>query len=216
LLSRGEIETLCAKAARGAGMTWGLAEEAGFAAGWLSARGIDGPHALIAHLSWAQGLPWQDICPRVARGNWTARGGGVLCPVALGATLCDFCELPDATLGDHGLTVGPVSHPAILLPFLAAMAQRLGHPIDVSWPGGGVAIAPCGGIAGALTGLVALDRAQLILNPGDEAPDAAPPGLRRECSRETLDRLDALALKIAVPSSETSRADAGAGHGDND
>ena len=32
-LSRNETEALCQKAARGAGMPWGLAEEAGFAAG---------------------------------------------------------------------------------------------------------------------------------------------------------------------------------------
>ena len=33
--SLNEIESLCKKAARGAGMSWGLAEEAGKAAKWL-------------------------------------------------------------------------------------------------------------------------------------------------------------------------------------
>ena len=34
-LSCNEAASLCMKAARGAGMSWGMAEEAGFAAAWL-------------------------------------------------------------------------------------------------------------------------------------------------------------------------------------
>ena len=44
--SLNEIESLCKKAARGAGLSWGLAEEAGKAARWLSAHGLDGPGVL--------------------------------------------------------------------------------------------------------------------------------------------------------------------------
>ncbi|MDG4647288.1 DUF3726 domain-containing protein [Roseibacterium sp. SDUM158017] len=216
LLSRSEIEALCAKAARGAGMAWGLAEEAGFAAGWLSARGIDGPRALADHLHWAQGLPWHEICPAVARGMWTARGDGMLCPVALGATLSDFCTLPEAALDDEGLTLGPVSRPVILLPFLAAVARRLGHPVEVSWAGGRIAISPAGGMSGALCAIGAVDCALLTLCRGADAPEPAAPGARRGCSKDTLDSLGALALKTTVPPSETSRADAGAGTSDND
>lgn len=49
-LSLGEVEALCKKAARGAGLPWGLAEEAGFAARWLSAHGLDGAGLLLADL----------------------------------------------------------------------------------------------------------------------------------------------------------------------
>jgi hypothetical protein len=54
-MSQNEVSALCLKAARGAGMSWGLAEEAGFAASWLTARGIDGPRHLLTHLTAAQG-----------------------------------------------------------------------------------------------------------------------------------------------------------------
>jgi hypothetical protein len=219
-LSRGEIEALCAKAARGAGMAWGLAEEAGFAAGWLAVRGIDGPQALADHLSVAQGLSWQDICPTVAPGAWTARDGGMLCPVALGATLCDFSTLPEAALDEGGLVVGPVSRPVILVPFLAAMAQRLGHGVDMLWSGRRVTVAPSGGIEGALGDLTALDTARLTLRPAPSAPEDAPEAARLAgrvgSSRDTLDRLAAMALRTTVPPSEQSRADAGAGSSDND
>ena len=47
-LSRTETETLCFKAARGAGHSWGIAEEAATAVGWLCAQGLDGTSALLA------------------------------------------------------------------------------------------------------------------------------------------------------------------------
>lgn len=216
LLSRSEIEALCAKAARGAGMAWGLAEEAGFAAGWLSLRGVDGPGALADHLRWAEGRPWQEICPEVAAGIWTARDSGTLCPVALGATLCDFATLPQAALDGDGLAVGPVSCPAILLPFLAAMAQRLEHAVEARWPDGCIAVAPSGDMAGQVAELAALDRAQLTLRRATDTPGPMAHRGRVVCSQDTLDRLNALALKTTVPPSETSRADAGAGTSDND
>ena len=68
-LSRNEIESLCTKAARGAGMAWGLAEEAGYAAGWLTSRGLDGAGLLAGQLRSAQGKSWQEICPVVVPGN---------------------------------------------------------------------------------------------------------------------------------------------------
>lgn len=215
-LSRSEIEALCARAARGAGMAWGLAEEAGFAAAWLAARGVDGPRALADHLVWAEGGPWHEICPTVSPGAWTASGDGALCPVALGATLCDFCTLPDAALDDEGLRVGPVSRPVMLLPFLAAMAERLGHAIILSWPEGRMVVAASGGMAGALPALAALTRARLTLNRAADPAEAERHATRQEVSRDTIDRLDALALKTTVPPSVTSRADAGAGGSDND
>lgn len=49
-LSLGEVEALCKKAARGAGLPWGLAEEAGFAARWLSAHGFDGAGLVLTDL----------------------------------------------------------------------------------------------------------------------------------------------------------------------
>ena len=48
--SLGEIRSLSIKAARGAGMTWGLAEEAGFSVCWLEERGWPGVEALSGYL----------------------------------------------------------------------------------------------------------------------------------------------------------------------
>ena len=50
--SLSETAALATKAARGAGMPWGLADETGFAVSWLHARGIAGLSALCRYLSW--------------------------------------------------------------------------------------------------------------------------------------------------------------------
>ncbi len=51
VLSLNETETLAAKAARGAGLGWGQAEDIGRAARWLAARGLDWAEPLSRLLS---------------------------------------------------------------------------------------------------------------------------------------------------------------------
>lgn len=46
-----EVEALSKKAAKGAGYSWGEAEDAARAVRWLEARGLGGAAALAAHLS---------------------------------------------------------------------------------------------------------------------------------------------------------------------
>ena len=50
--SLGETAALATKAARGAGMQWGLADETGVAVSWLQARGIPGLSALCRYSKW--------------------------------------------------------------------------------------------------------------------------------------------------------------------
>jgi len=52
--SLGEIGALATKAARGSGMDWGLADEAGYAVKWLQRRQLPGVAALCRYLSWRQ------------------------------------------------------------------------------------------------------------------------------------------------------------------
>ena len=49
--SLNEVETLAAKAARGAGLPWGLAEDAAKAARWLAAFGLPWPETLLRLLA---------------------------------------------------------------------------------------------------------------------------------------------------------------------
>lgn len=213
-LSRNEIEQLCQKAARGAGMSWGLAEEAGFAAGWLAMQGLDGPDALLAQLQTADGRAWSEICPTVKPREFRAAEGGQLCPIALGSALCDHVALA-ATRCDS-LRVGPVTHPILLLPFLADMARARQHGIRIEWSGGRVDVATDGATTGDVEALrqAALLEADLLVDIAPPRPNRAQVALP-PVSADTLGALNAFAMRTTVPASAASRAGAGA-EGDND
>ena len=215
-LSRYEVEALSAKAARGAGMGWGLAEEAGIAVGWLQGRGIDALAALLGHLDRVDGRPWGAVAPVIGKGIWHPAGSEALCPIALGATLSDHRDLPEARLNDGALTLGPVGYPILLLPFVADIARHRNAPLSVIWDGGALEIDGDGLPTGPVDPLARLTVAVLRLRMASVAAGRAvmaPPSM---CDRQTLARLDEFALRTTVPASARSRADAGAGTGDND
>lgn len=216
-LSQNEIEQLCLKAARGAGMSWGLAEEAGFAAGWLAMRGLDGAGALLAQLRDAADRPWQEICPVVAPGGFRAANGGSLCPIALGAILCDHARLPETAMDATPLQLGPVNHPVLLLPFLSELARARGHGLRLDWPGGAVLLTAGGRVFGDLAALAAETGLQAQLSADSAALDEpTPPTTPGLVPTEILLGLNAYALRTTVPASDASRAGAGASAGDND
>lgn len=212
-LSCNEAEMLCLKAARGAGMSWGLAEEAGYAARWLYARGIDGPGALLAHLDWAAGRLWDAVRP-VAAGDLRAHDGGLLCPIALGTAISDTAALGEA--GASAVT-GPVHRPVLVLPFLHAIARGSGRTMALAWAGHRVTVGPDGDVWGDVAPLSALERAELELCHGAGAEKEPPrPDRAAPLSTRTLSRLDDYAMETTVPASASSRADAGSASGDND
>lgn len=215
-LSRNEIVALGTKAARGAGMEWGLAEEAGTAAGWLAAMGLDGAGALLDQLQLAAGKGWPHICPVVARGRWRSAGSDPICPIALGATLCDFADLPEGLEDGDGLIIGPVSQPVLLLPFLAEIARRKAILLELGWDDGAVLIGGSGQIDGDLAALHHANRILLRLSRRADHGTWQDPAALRPISRQTMQKLTELAMKTTVPSTEASRAGAGAGTQDND
>jgi hypothetical protein len=215
-LSRNEVASLCMKAARGAGMSWGLAEEAGFAAAWLVQHGINGPSHLYAHLDQAQGRPWGDLCPTVSPGAWEAPAGRALCPIALGATLCDYAELPEGIKAGSSLEIGKVDHPVLLIPFLAVIAASNDLLIDIVWTGGMVSL---GGRSDTLmhaAHALAGQQVPITLTARSGKPQVATPGKVPKISAEIIAALNTLAMRTTVPSSESSRAGAGSTTTDND
>lgn len=214
-LSLSEINALCLKAARGAGLDWGDAEEAGWAASWLARTGLAGPSVTLAWLTDAAHL----ARPRPAPGLWPATSVAQ-CPLRCGIALADFAGLPEGP-GTCALTVHRVAHPLILLPFVARAAAQTGLDLEIRWG------------AHAVT-TRASDLRHL---PAPPAPEATRPADLRitpadrqpipDTSRETNPQvravtsadwraLDALALRITVPASLQSRSGAGAAGTDND
>jgi len=214
-LSLSEINALCFKAARGAGFDWGEAEEAGWAASWLSRAGLSGPTITLAWLTEAAEL----ARPAPAPDRWAA-ATGAQCPLRCGIALADFSGLPEGP-GPRALTVERVAHPLMLLPFVARATARTGAGLRVRW-GRREAVLSAADI------LLKLDRAEaadpqvadLVIAPVDPSDLA---GMAREDTPQVPGvscadwrALDMLALRITVPSSAGSRAGAGAAGSDND
>jgi hypothetical protein len=216
LMSRNEVSALCSKAGRGAGMSWGLAEEAGYAAAWLYARGLDGPGNLASHLTFATGMTWQDICPQVRIGQWSAGTSIPLCPIALGATLSDYADLPEAQLTESSLETGPVSHPLLVLPFLAAAAKTLSKDLSVTCLGQKTGVTTNGDVLGDVTALSAGRVSELKIQIETLEADGFRERSVVPVDLETIEKLNNFALKTTVPPSERSRAGAGSLESDND
>lgn len=103
-LSLNEVEATARKAARGAGYSWGMANEAGRAVRWLCARGLDGCGALADMLDAADR---NGLCaPEITEVHCV---GQRLCPLMTGCAMADL----------GGLTVrsAQVHQPLLLLPF---------------------------------------------------------------------------------------------------
>jgi len=129
--SLNEIEAAAKRAARGAGQSWGLAEEAGRATRWLCAAGWPGADSLAALLDAQDGRAWAARRPAIAGDRWTAQDGP-LCPLATGAALGDRAALWAAGVSAR---IGPVAHPLLMIPFMVWAADRTGARLALAWPG---------------------------------------------------------------------------------
>jgi hypothetical protein len=123
MVSRNEIESLSLKSARGAGMSWGLAEEAAAAACWLAERGLPWAETLVGLLH-----QQSTTCQPCIDGDAIvpSRAGSRLCPVRTGALLSDLGSSTPA------LVVRDVLAPLWLAPFLARWTGS-GDVVRLRW-----------------------------------------------------------------------------------
>jgi len=195
--SLGEIKALSVKAARGAGLDWGVAEEAGFAVEWLEMHGLDGVRALAQYLS------------RVHRkDNYNTSH----CPIKLG---CLASDLDDWTL----LQGVSIHEPILIVPFVADIIKK--ETLELSWADSFVQINPNGIKTLDVNGLISrpsVPHYSLKIEILD-----TPCAVMQRKSRVADDAasyvaiLNALAHKTYAPATEASRlAGAGAGLNDND
>jgi Protein of unknown function (DUF3726) len=184
-LSLNEVESLALKVARGAGYSWGLAEDVARATRAMARRG----------------LPWAEALAGLARdgGTWRAaphenwrRGSETapLCPVRLAARLID-----DPSLLDEGpLQIENVGLPVWISAVFAA--SDLGDEFDVDWSGGD---------ASTRVADVTISR-----RPTSRASE--PLRRRAFADDRILAELGVVAARVYVPASEGSRV-RGAGGG---
>ncbi len=212
--SLNEIDATCRKAARGGGFSWGLAEEAGKAARWLSAAGLPGSDLLAGLLTQTDGKARLDLAPLNGNMVW-AGAAGELCPIAAGAALSDFCaQLTE----NEAITLENVLFPGLLLPFASAAAAARQTPVTLEWNSTRVVVD--GSAISATTSSSALlakcSSVRCTLTPGDHKLVQLSES-RAEPSATVLATLGKFALRTYAPATEESRlAGAGAGTTDND
>ena len=209
ICSFNEIEAMARKAARGGGLSWGLAEEAGKAVRRLAEAGLPGPQLLADLLRRNDGRQYSDLMPMEVDGVLTAKAGR-LCPIIAGAYICDCA---DALQGGNEIRLGETASPALLLPFIAAAARRTGITAKVVWPGaqvwagGGQLLAE-----GANETLLAAETAAVsIVRGGPVTGRNISLGEGRDVSDDTWRALEEFAYRTYAPATEASRAGAGAG-----
>ena len=119
IYSLSEIDATCKKAARGAGLSWGYAEEAGKAARWLAAHQLPSTELLAVYLTERQ------------KNTAYFQGENPKCPLLIGASLCDagFDEM------EKSIGITPVVYPLLLLPYLFQLSQAASVSILIQWPG---------------------------------------------------------------------------------
>lgn len=211
-LSRTETEALCYKATRGAGFSWGLAEEAANAVVWLCLNGIDGTAVLLAAI-----VAPTFAAPEVSNELWINIDGKTLCPLTTGTAIVDFAS---SVFGRKDLRtqIGPVRQPALLLPFLSQCAEVIGGSFVVEWDGRNLHVG--NGISTdieTLSTFISTSVATIVLRRSDHMIKPVCTKQFALASPHTIAALDALAMRTTVPATEQSRkGGAGAGTSDND
>jgi len=215
MFSLNEIEAMGKRAARGAGLPWGLAEEAGKATRWLASNDLPGPVLLLKTLVQNDARPTSEGAPVSVDGVWRAPAG-MLCPLVTGAALCDRAS---EMAGGHAIILGPTLQPLLLAPYLAMAAKTSQATFALNWDGF-ESIVDSDNISWADDQTIpAEDNGQTVrcsrtnrMNSRSRAPVSA-----LAVETDVWDGLNRFALRTFAPATEESRiAGAGAGLADND
>ncbi|MCV2876723.1 DUF3726 domain-containing protein [Rhodobacteraceae bacterium XHP0102] len=218
-LSAGEWAHLGQKAARGAGYSWGLAEEFGASLAQLSKWGLACGAAALALLQ-AQAALCLPQTTEIGTDHW-GHEGAPLCPITTATLICDMGRAEGGIFGPRPLTLIMVAEPVFMLPLLNALAQREDRALALSNPQSTLVF---GGLHAAspeeMQHFCDLAQNTTLAICAKPTPYAAAPKQadhRVKVDPETYAKLDAYALKTTVPPSAQSReTGAGAGLSDND
>ncbi len=188
-MAHSELRNLVVKAARGAGLSWGMAEEAGWATEWLARRSLPAAHWAVSWLSEAvDGNPH---------------------PVEIGARLIDRFASVEGPMQPE-LLPEDLPAPGFLLPFLHLIAMRRGAMEVTGGIGRAVLVQPDGSVSFGPGWSHAARGWWVAMASGAEA------SVHTVMPASISEYLELLALRTTVPSSSTSRRDAGSAMTDND
>lgn len=196
-LSLGEYRALAAKAFRGAGYSWGLTEDAGFAARRLAEFGLPSGEIVARLLKAADGVALATMMPA---DDWSS-SSSALCPICVGATLADQG-------GCSELALGPTLEPLLIAPFLMTTLQsETSAGYSIEWPDG-----RCDVTSQSLqvSGAPVAAAASITIANNDLLLTATAVINRIDLQASTLATLEEFAARTYAPATEASR-NAGAG-----
>jgi hypothetical protein len=220
-LSLNQIESTARKAVRGAGLYWGLAEDAGRAVSRLEMAGLPGMRWLVELLDKVDHQN-PEVCRLECRNNTWHAANGLLSPLVAGPNLADWIYSPVRIPGDaHWRLLGVVC-PKLLIGYTSIAVLLSANPFRLGWGQTRVAVAPDHlQISGPLDHSGPAD----VIVAAKQDTDISDQGAIRysfkvaacEVDRCTLDVLESLAYRTYVEATESSRlSGAGAGLSDND
>lgn len=214
IVSLNEIETMALKATRGAGLAWGLAEDAGKAMRWLAANDLPWLAPLLGRLDRKDSLAPPRL-PMTGGVIAPERHGALLCPLLAGTLLLDLAS----NLPMRSLRIHHIAEPLLVVPFLALVLELRGEAMSVTWDS--VRIDLAGGVCtgGQRTADLIISEAALVTLAPALPAAASRAGRRTGPDVAAVDwaRLDSYAARTYVPEGEVSRRrGAGAELDDND
>lgn len=217
-VSLGEIYALVYKAYRGAGFSWGMAQEAGRAAAWLAAQGLPAASLFVDLLDQIDGLDAEALTPLVDS-NQLKPSGRSCCPVVCGTVLSDTGASYFDLNQPEGLAIHSVCSPLILLPFVANIAVTDKIGLSVTFDGGLVQISSDGHCSYQALEPLLVSESDVVLSESNDQNHQPKQNPARRALVDAADllHLESLAHRTYVPASEQSRSSgAGAGLTDND
>lgn len=201
-LSFGEYRALVAKALRGGGYSWGLAEDGAFAAARLAEFGISSAEMVVKLLYRVDGHDQANLMPS---DGWRS-SSGELCPIALGASLADIGGCEDELFE-------AVNQPVLLAPILSQSCSA-DRGYSLRWEGG-----ECHLDRHNVTFQGRMSDEPCDVTIGSIAPPDGPGArsARVVLASAMVGELSCFAHRTYAPATEASRlAGAGAGTHDND
>jgi len=212
--SLNQIDQTSRKAARGAGLPWGLADDVGKSVRWLHTYDLSGVSMLVALLDRYDHFGYKDLAAESLEGTWKARQG-VLSPLLAGASLSDCIDRP----GVDPIVTGIIAYPILAAGFIGNIAQIEDHAFKLTWPGVSLYCQRGGLRLDGTSHAIEIETAEfLCCQRADSERTCRSPRIG-EVSIEpgVWNRLEQYAQRTYVEATDASRlAGAGAGLNDND
>ena len=217
--SLSEVDALCRKASRGAGYSWGLAEESGKAVRWLTAFGLPGAEMLAELLQVVNG-EIERYAPKFIE-DQSRSNNYDQCPIFCGALISDQGNL----LKQGGSqNFQSMLYPLMALPQAARIAEAFDLSVSIVFDDKEI-VCTKEAISYSKLPNWEIKRSELMCRKHESLEDASagmshsiyPSALSRPIKTEAIKVLEQFAHKTYVPATEASRlAGAGAGLSDND